>query len=84
MYLIEKIIKALKNLENHKVLLNDPVRPNEELGLSETSPQYHLQCLALPLTLKNLIWLALGQLLGIRVSAGFQYLAFTRVPVAQW
>ena len=25
-----------------------------------------------------------NQLLGIRVSAGFQYIAFTQVPVAQW
>ena len=30
-----------------------------QLGLYETSPQYHPQCLALPLTLKDLIWIAL-------------------------
>ena len=29
MYFIEKVKMALQNLENHKVLLKDPVRPNE-------------------------------------------------------
>ena len=27
--ILEKAITALQNLENHKVLLKDPVRPNE-------------------------------------------------------
>ena len=40
--------------------------------------------LALSLILKNLICCALWQLFGILVSAGIQFLAFTRVPVAQW
>ena len=39
---------------------------------------------ALPRLKSRLIWLALWQKLGIRVSAGVQPLAFTRVPVAQW
>ena len=47
------------------------------LLLSLTSPEYHLQCLVMSLTVKNLIWFTLGQLLGILVSSGFQYLAFT-------
>ena len=29
MYFLEKVNTALQNLENHKVLLKDPVRPNE-------------------------------------------------------
>ena len=29
MYFLEKVKTALQNLENHKVLLKDPVGPNE-------------------------------------------------------
>ena len=29
MYFLEKVKTALQNLENHKVLLEDPVGPNE-------------------------------------------------------
>ena len=31
----------------------------------------------------NRIWLSLGHLLGIQVSAGFQYLAFTRFSMIE-
>ena len=45
-------------IEINLVCLFFKMQLRSTLGLSETSSQYHQQCLALPLTLKNLIWLA--------------------------